>query len=560
MGARAVTGTYTAHQDTFCLRIDAQVVREVAALSPPFADFLSRSILTLLEASQRLLRESQASQALADQSLESPLGELMCPRAGERGARHARERGLRLMHQQRVGSIPVVDAGGHIVGILTRYDVLGRITLPQLPLDTPIDQVMSSPVRSLGTEDSALEAALLMSQHGIRHVPVTRGGRLVGIVSERDLFAIQRLSIKQIGTAIRSARALDTLEQAGADIRRFAGILLGQGVQARQLTRLISRLNDALTVRIVESIAADRGMNLHRACWLAAGSEGREEQTISTDQDNGLLFESDEPEKDRPVWLAFAKDVNQALDACGFPLCRGNVMASNPQWCLTTEEWGARFTRWISRGAPEDLLDASIWLDFRPLAGRVELAAGLRPLTNDVVRRTPRFLRQLAANVLGHRVPLDWLGGFDTTRRKGQELLDVKLNGTMIYVDAARLYALANGIEAVNTRSRFEAVARALRVPPHEAEGWVGGFEFLQMLRLRRQIGDAGASGAAGDGGGAGSSRGGSDGSGQSGGASEPDPNLLDVASLNDIDRRILKEALRVARRLQQRMQLDFAR
>ncbi|MBA3478760.1 MAG: hypothetical protein H0T52_10240 [Lautropia sp.] len=176
------------------------------------------------------------------------------------------------------------------------------------------------------------------------------------------------------------------------------------------------------------------------------------------------------------------------------------------------------------------------------------------------MRRTPRFLRQLAANVLGHRVPLDWLGGFDTTRRKGQELLDVKLNGTMIYVDAARLYALANGIEAVNTRSRFEAVARALRVPPHEAEGWVGGFEFLQMLRLRRQIGDAGASGAAGDGGGAGSSRGGSDGSGQSGGASEPDPNLLDVASLNDIDRRILKEALRVARRLQQRMQLDFAR
>ncbi|MBA3478759.1 MAG: CBS domain-containing protein [Lautropia sp.] len=191
---------------------------------------------------------------------------------------------LRLMHQQRVGSIPVVDAGGHIVGILTRYDVLGRITLPQLPLDTPIDQVMSSPVRSLGTEDSALEAALLMSQHGIRHVPVTRGGRLVGIVSERDLFAIQRLSIKQIGTAIRSARALDTLEQAGADIRRFAGILLGQGVQARQLTRLISRLNDALTVRIVESIAADRGMNLHRAPagWLPGRKGGKSRRSRPT--------------------------------------------------------------------------------------------------------------------------------------------------------------------------------------------------------------------------------------------------------------------------------------
>jgi CBS domain-containing protein len=134
-------------------------------------------------------------------------------------------------------------------------------------------------------------------------------------------------------------------------------------------------------------------------------------------------------------------------------------------------------------------------------------------------------------------VPLDWLGGIDTTRSKGRELLDVKLNGTMIYVDAARLYALANGAEAVNTRSRFEAVAGALRAPPREAEGWVGGFEFLQMLRLRRQIGD----------------------SGESGTVADDSPNQLDVSSLNDIDRRILKEALRVARRLQQRMQLDFA-
>ncbi len=556
MSARAVLGSYLAHEDTFCLRIDAQVVHEVAACSAPFADFLNRSILTLLETSHRMLRERQAAQALAEQSLESPLGELLRSRpVGVRPGTSVGE-ALEAMHRQRLGSMPVVDDDGGIVGILTRYDVLGRITLPQLPLSTPIDEVMTRPVRTLSADDSALDAALLMSQHGIRHVPVTEHGRLVGIVSERDLFAIQRLSLKDLGTSIRSARDVQALRRAGADIRDFAGTLLSQGVQARQLTRLISRLNDTLTVRLLDLVAHRHQLDLRRSCWLAAGSEGREEQTIATDQDNGLLFESHDPTADRARWLAFAADVNQALDECGYPLCRGGVMASNPRWCLTAEEWRDRFAQWIARAEGEDLLDASIWLDFRVLAGRPELAAGVRPAIRALVGQHPRFLRQLSQASLRNRVPLDWLGGIDTTVSGGRELLDIKLHGTMIYVDAARLYALAQGIDAVNTRSRFEAIARALRVPSREGQGWVGGFEYLQVLRLRGQIAQDTARGIARD----------------TGRDIAPDgdppaslrgpaanPNLLDVATLSDIDRRILKESLRIARRLQQRIEFDFA-
>ena len=552
MSARPVLGSYVAHEDTFCLRIEAGVIHEVAARSAPFADFLNRSILTLLEASQRMLREGQAAQALADQSLETPLGELL--RSAPVSARPGTPVGeaLQEMHRHRFGSMPVVDDQGQLLGILTRYDILGRITLPQLPLSTPIDQVMTRPVRTLPTTDTALDAAVLMSQHGIRHVPVTEGGRLVGIVSERDLFAIQRLSLKQLGTTIRSARDIEALQQAGTDIRDFAGMLLSQGVQARQLTRLISRLNDALTIRLVELVAASRKLDISRACWLAAGSEGREEQTIATDQDNGLIFESDDPEADRARWLAFADEVNHALDACGYPLCRGGVMASNPKWCLTRQQWHECFGRWIARADPEDILDASIWADFRPLAGSIGLADGLWQVIDEQIAKHPRFLRQLAESSLRNRVPIDWLGGIDTTVRAGRELLDIKLHGTMIYVDAARLYALAHRIEAFNTRSRFEAIARALGVSSREGEGWIGGFEYLQMLRLRGQIAlrasDATASAEP-----------------PPGSASESspkpglNPNLIDVGALNDIDRRILKESLRIARRLQQRIELDFA-
>jgi CBS domain-containing protein len=546
MSARAVLGSYVARMDTFCLRIDAVVVQEVAARSAAFADFLNRSILTLLEASQRMLREGQAAQALAEQSLESRLGELLRSPAVSVPPGTPLGDALETMHRQRLGSMPVVDEAGKVVGILTRYDVLGRITLAQLPLSTPIDQVMTQPVRTLSASDSALDAALLMSQHGIRHVPVTEGERLVGIVSERDLFAIQRLSLKDLGTAIRSARDLDTLRQAGTDIRDLAGTLLSQGVQARQLTRLISRLNDALTIRLLDLVSFRHGLDSHEVCWLAAGSEGREEQTIATDQDNGLLFETSDTALDRPRWLAFASEVNQALDDCGYPLCRGGVMASNARWCLTRQEWLERFRHWIARAEGEDLLDASIWLDFRVLAGRPELAADLRPAIGKLVGQHRRFLPQLADAALRNRVPLDWLGGIDTRLQDGRELLDIKLHGTMIYVDAARLYALAHGIDAVNTRARFEAIGRAIGAPSREREGWIGGFEFLQMLRLRGQIARD-LAGESADGAASGST-----------GASPTNPNLLEVASLNDIDRRILKESLRIARRLQQRIELDF--
>jgi CBS domain-containing protein len=562
MSARAVMGSYLAHEDTFCLRIDADIVHDVASRSVPFADFLNRSILTLLEASQRMLRESHAAQALAEQSLESPLGELLRNQPVSVRPDTGVGEALEAMHRRRLGSMPVVDAEGRVLGILTRYDVLGRIALPQLPLSTPIEQVMTRPVRTLAASESALDAALLMSQHGIRHVPVTEAGRLIGIVSERDLFAIQRLSLKDLGTAIRSARDLGTLREAGSDIRAFASTLLSQGVQARQLTRLISRLNDALTGRLLELVALRHQLDLRHACWLAAGSEGREEQTIATDQDNGLLLDDDEAAGDRPRWLAFAGEVNRALEDCGAPLCRGGVMASNPQWCLVADEWRARFRQWIARGEGEDLLDASIWLDFRVLAGRPELAAGLRPAIGALVRQHPRFLRQLAGAALRNRVPLDWLGGIETRVQDGRELLDIKLHGTMIYVDAARLLALAHGVEAVNTRSRFEGIARALRVPPSEAEGWIGGFEYLQMLRLRGQIAQDAAAGGIVH---AGRSNVPAPAPGANAAARpnpvpnpNPNPNLLDVATLSDIDRRILKESLRIARRLQQRIELDF--
>ena len=332
--------------------------------------------------------------------------------------------------------------------------------------------------------------------------------------------------------------SVDELRVAAADIRSFAGELLAQGVGAHQLTKLISHLNDVLTEQLVRLTADAHRLSLDRGCWLAFGSEGRSEQTIATDQDNGLVFESDAPELDRPAWLAFAGAVNEALDACGYPLCRGNVMASNPECCLTSAEWCARFSAWIEHGAPEDLLNASIYFDVRPLAGNVVLAQPMLDLVCNRAEEVPRFVKQMAENALFRRPPLNWLGAIDSRDVDGRSMVNLKLQGTAIFVDAARLYALAHGIAQTSTRRRFEAVAPMLGVEPHESEGWIAAFEFLQMLRLQVQVQPAAPSNT----------------------TAADHLNLAEVAALNDIERRVLKESFRVARRLQQRMELDYQR
>jgi CBS domain-containing protein len=362
-------------------------------------------------------------------------------------------------------------------------------------------------------------------------VPVTRDGRVIGMVSERDLFALQRASLQQVSARIHGADDVATLQIAARDIRDLARSLLVQGVQSRQLTQLISHLNDLLTQRLLRVCAQQAGIDLQRLCWLALGSEGRSEQTISTDQDNAIILSDDTDDATREAVRAWAASVNHALDACGYPLCKGGIMAGQPACCLRLSDWLARFERWIEQGSPEDLLHASIFFDFRPIAGNEALAAPLAERVRERVKATPRFLHQMAVNALGHRAPLNWLGQIET----GEDgSLDLKLQGTALFVDAARIFGLAHGVTGTSTRERLEGTGKAVGLAVAEYDSWVGAFEFLQSLRLRVQLEPEVARSAT--------------------------PNHLLLSSLSDIDRRILATGFRVARALQQRLELDFAR
>jgi CBS domain-containing protein len=533
MAGRAVTAHYQASEDCFALALPLDHLHILAAQSPPLADFLSRHIQHVLALSRKALQAHYASRVLAEQSMETPLAELTRRKPVTCTPDTPLATALRSMHQHSVGSILVTDASQAPLGILTRHDILDKITLPAVPLETPIAQLMSTPVHTLDMHDTAHDAALLMSRQGIRHVPVTQSGALVGIVSERDLFAMQRLSLPQLSQALRKAPDLPALRHLAPDIRHFAERLLGQGVQARQLTHLVSHLNDLLTQRLLDLLAVQHRLPSSQACWLALGSEGREEQTVATDQDNALVLPDGMDIPTRARWISLAREANDHLKGCGYPLCQGNIMAGNAELALHTSHWQTRFTHWMTCGTPQDLLNASIFFDLRPLWGNHTLAAPLREFITQQATQTPRFLHLLALNALQRNVPMTWTGAIDA---HDDGTVDIKLRGTAIFVDIARLYALAHGVPASNTRARLLAVGPHLGAPAREYEGWVAGFEFLQMLRLRVQMDIAH-------------------------GIGNPDqPNCINVSKLNAMDRRILKESLRLLDLLQKRLRLDYAR
>jgi CBS domain-containing protein len=534
MEKRAVGSPYTAAEDTFCYQLPAALFDELLRRSARFQDFSMHYLRSLLQESRRLIKMHSASSASEQQAMSRTLRDLVQRAPVTCQANASLETSLRLIQQARVGSIVITNDAMQPIGIFSRSDVLDRVTLAGRALSEPMSAVMTPNPITLPADATAYDAALVIATRGIRHVPVTDNGTLIGVVTERDLFAMQRVSVRGINRTIEQARDAGALEQAGREIQALARALLAQGVAAEQLTQLITALNDALSRRAIAVIAEQHDLRDIQWCWLAFGSEGRLEQTISTDQDNGLIFAAENEAQAsgaRARLLPFAAAVNQLLDRCGFPLCMGQIMAGNPRWCMSEDGWRKQFQDWVRNTDPDALLNSMIFFDFRALAGNEHLAARFREFLHDLTRENARFLRQLAQSALETKPPLGLISDFVTEQSaEGENFIDLKKSGARLFVDAARVFALLCGVPHTNTAQRLRQAGNALKMPDDEIAAITDGFLFIQQLRLRTQLAaDA-----------------------------REHANRIYPANLHEIDRRILKESLRQARKLQSRLSLDF--
>lgn len=300
---------------------------------------------------------------------------------------------------------------------------------------------------------------------------------------------------------------------------------------AAVIMRMLSLFNDEALRAVLRLVGGRHVLPPAEWCWLGFGSEGRMEQTLATDQDNGIVFAATDDGEARALrerFVPFAAEVNRALADCGFPLCDGEVMASNPKWCLSLSEWCECFDRWIRTPEPEALLNATIFFDFRALAGQARLAAAMRDHLAEAVRGRDIFLRMMAENALLASPPLGHLRDF-SVGSGGKGEIDIKKFGSRLFVDAARILALATGVGAPSTIERLRASARGGALRGDEAEASVGAFCALQEIRIRAQVESPAGS-----------------------------ANRVAPAALNPFDRRVLLEALRNARALQRMLKIRF--
>jgi CBS domain-containing protein len=442
---------------------------------------------------------------------------------------------METMVKAKVGSVVVADDDGKPVGIFTQSDALRRVVVPGHAVTAPIAEVMTAPPATISTHATAYDAMLAMAMQRIRHlVIVDAEQRIAGVVSERDLFAMQRIGLRNVRKVIEGAADIEALARAAGDVRRLCLNMLGQGVNAEKLTQFISGLNDSLTRRVIEICLARHDLRDVNWAWLAFGSEGRDEQTFSTDQDNGIIFAGPagmDREALRQRFLDFAREVNEGLARCGFPLCKGNIMASNPLWCLSADEWQERFTQWIRVPEPEALLNATIFFDFRTLHGDESLARELRAWLLDMTAGAKLFLRFMAENAVKATPPLGMIRDFVfDNNAEFPHTLDLKAFGARPFVDAARIIALSHGIPHSSTVERLRAADEKKLLGNDDIEAMIEGFFFIQQLRLANQR------------------------AGTPPGAE----NRVNPDKLNELDRQVLKEAFKQSKRLQSRLQLEF--
>ncbi len=537
MARRASTNAYIAIEDTFCYQLAADDFVQLMQMSQPFNQFCTQYIATLLNQSRRQLQVQFAQRAAEQQSMSSPLSAILSKAPVTATPDTPIRQVIETMVAGHIGSMVVVDAEAQPVGIFTQSDALKRILLPGISLDRPIADVMSSRPHALSEHAHVYDAALAMAMHSVRHVLVTdEAGTLKGVVSERDLFTLQRVGLRQIRQSIEGAQDIDVLKQAGTDVRQLALNMLAQGVGAEQLTQFISALNDTVTRRVLQINLAKHDLYGIEWAWLAFGSEGRDEQTFSTDQDNGIIYTCTDIQNREELelrLLEFAQDVNRDLDAVGFPFCKGNIMASNPELCLTLEAWEEKFDHWIRVPEPQALLNASIFFDFRALYGATHLADRLRVSLLRMAKGNPLFLRMMAANALSVQPPLGKIRDFITDlNAEHPGCVDLKTYGARLFIDAARIFALATGVHNTNTVQRIKLSSQRMGVAAEEAAAIVEGFNYIQLLRLRHQHFEE-----------------------EHG---RPGDNFVNPDQLNELDRRILKESFRQSRKLQQRLKLDY--
>ncbi|MDG3581646.1 DUF294 nucleotidyltransferase-like domain-containing protein [Galbibacter pacificus] len=374
----------------------------------------------------------------------------------------------KLMSAKNVGSVLVVE-NEIPLGIVTDKDIRNTIAVGIYPIDIAVEKIMSAPVICYAKGLTIAQAQVAMMKHKISHLCITKDGtpntKVLGIVSEHDIIVSQGNNPAVLIKAIERANKSKVLKAIHERIMHLLNGYLQQNIPMTHVSKIMFELNDATIKRVIErSLEKIKTPPPVKFAWMSLGSQGRKEQLLHTDQDNAIVFE-DVPENKleatKAYFLELAKLVNKGLNNIGFDYCPADMMARNPNYTLSLQEWKKQFTEWMTSPGNDEILLCSIFFDYDISYGDVWLTNQISDHIFKLSENNQLFLTALASSSIRSASPLGFFRQFLVeTNGEYKDFFDLKKRAIMPITDAGRVLILQHKIKNINnTAERFEKLA-----------------------------------------------------------------------------------------------------
>ncbi len=460
------------------------------ALVEYFTDVFGKRMMDTAYA--ELIGKSMDPRQEAIQTFNQPISGLLKEKPFFCDENHSIREVAAMMKEHGAGAVFVRNGNGEYVGMVTESDLARKVVAENMDTDLPVFRIMNAPIQTVSDQALFYEAHLAMIDKDIRHLAAEDSrGKIVGLISRRDLLLAQARSPSFAIFEIGTAKSVDDVFPMHRKLPGIVVSLLESGATVKNITRYITTFSDAILNKLIEFATVELGPPPARFAFIIMGSEGRREQTLKTDQDNAIVYEDIEDEdkenRARDYFSRFARKVCAWLDKAGYAFCEGEIMAQNPRWTQPLSQWKNCFSSWIFKAEGKDLLESSIFFDFRGAYGDMDLVRSLRKFLSDSLTGWAGFFRHLTENALYYRPPLGFFGNILTETKEGRrDVFDIKAAMTPV-IDLARIYALKHDIDETNTQERLFRLHMEKVLTWQEYNELEQAYSFMMQLRFRHQ-------------------------------------------------------------------------
>jgi PAS domain S-box-containing protein len=395
---------------------------------------------------------------------------------------------IKVLSNKRTDFLLITKNEKESIGIITSSDIQNRVLQLNLKLENPVYLIMSSPVLSVIDSTSILDAINICDERSINHLIVKNASyENIGVLKIKDIYRTIKNSLSYYITNIRKAETIEDITRLYKMLMLSIKPLIDSEVSFKHITSITSSFSDAVIKRVIELTVGEIGEPPTDFSFICLGSEGRREETLFTDQDNAIIYNDVSDEKENITSEYFNKlgeNVCNALNDIGYSFCKGNIMAKNKQWCKPISAWEKYFANWITTPEPQNLLDATIFFDFRSVYGSPEFSEKLKVTLSHLIKTHPLFLYHLAYNTCNAK--LQHISSGNIISDKSNEAVDLK-SIVSIIIMFARTYSLQNEIWCTNTFERLNALKSRQIISEKTINEIMFAYNYLMKLRIRNQ-------------------------------------------------------------------------